>query len=433
MLDILSYSVTPFGYVMVMFDLMVQQTRGVAISGLCRGELADVIEGAGRAIAALTSLQTRCATAIEGLDDGGVNSKTVLREAGRMSTRAANSVAKTAAGLAEMPKLAESLAGGAITAEHAAVAVAAAAKTSPEQVDDELLKLAETSSVDVFAQQSRRWVNRNQEDDGADAYAAQRRNRSVKHWVNDEGMGVLLAELDPTSYQQVQKAINVEYDRLWRDDGGRDGSPDGVRTPTQRLADAFVALITDPGRRGPGSARMQLTAVVDVERLQSNDLSSGPSSGPIGVAEIVGGEALPQTVLERLMCMATVTGVVFDGKGQPIWVGHDHRHATEAQVKAIIARDRHCTGCAADADRCEIHHIVPWERGGRTDIDNMCLACSACHHNIHDRGYIVTKTNTGYRIVGPNAPPRAHDAHDQIRQKSRSMKSLLPQKMARLS
>ncbi len=314
-----------------MFDSMVQQTRGEVTSGLSREELVGVIEGAGRAIAALTSLQTRCAVEIEGLDDGGVSSKTVLREAGRMSARTANSVVKTASGLAEMPKLAESLAGGAITAEHAAVAIAAAAaKTSAGQVDDELLKLAETSSVDVFAQQSRRWVNRNQTDDGTDVHEAQRRCRSLKHWVNDEGMGVLLAELDPTSYQQVRKAINVEYDRLWRDDGGRDGSPDDARTPTQRLADAFVALITGPGRRGPGSARMQLTAVVDVERLQSGE--------PVGVAEIVDGEALPQTVLERLMCMATVTGVVFDGKGQPIWVGRDHRHATEAQVKAVLRK-----------------------------------------------------------------------------------------------
>ena len=115
-----------------MFDLMIQQAQGVATAGLSRGELVCVVEGAGRAIAALTSLQARCATEIEGLGDDGVNSKTVLREAGRMSTRAANSVAKTAAGLAEMPKLAESLATGAITAEHAAVAVAAAAKTTVE-------------------------------------------------------------------------------------------------------------------------------------------------------------------------------------------------------------------------------------------------------------------------------------------------------------
>ena len=380
-----------------MFDLMIQQTKAMVISGLSRAELTGVVEGAGRAIAALGSLQARCATEIEALGDGGVNSKTVLREAGRMSTRNANTVAKTAAGLSEMPKLAEALAGGAITVEHAAVAVAAAAKTSAEQVDDELSKVAETSSVDMFAEQSRRWVNRNQTDDGSATHEAQRQGRSLKNWVNEDGMGVLLAELDPVSYQQVRKAINVEYDRLWRDDGGRDGKPDDVRAPTQRLADAFVALITDPGRRGPGSARAQLIAIADIERLRDDN--------PTGVAEIVGGEALPQSVLERLMCTATVTGVVFDGEGQPIWVGRDHRHATEAQVKAIIARDRHCRGCIAGPERCEIHHIVPWEQGGRTDIDKMCLACSACHHNIHDRGYIVIKTNTGYKIINPNNPP----------------------------
>ena len=383
-----------------MFDLMIQQARGVATSGLSRVELEGLVAGSGRVIAALNALQTRCATEIEALNDGGVNSKTVLREAGRMSTRSANTVAKTAAGLAEMPKLAESLADGAITVEHAAVAVAAAAKTSTEQVDNELSKLAETSSVDVFTEQSRRWVNRNQPDDGAELYQQQRHNRLFKHWVNEAGMGVLLAELDPTSYQQAVKAINVEYDRMWRDDGGRDGKPDDVRTAKQRLADAFVALITDPGVDEGQVAQGCNSSLWLI-------LNAYAADHPTGVAEIVGGEALPQTVLERLMCIATVTGVVFDGKGQPIWVGRDRRFPTEAQIKAIIARDRTCrgTGCAAGPERCEIHHIVPWEEGGLTDIDKMCLACPHCHHNIHDRGYIVIKTNTGYKIINPNNPP----------------------------
>ena len=334
-----------------MFDLMIQQAQGVTVAGLSRVELTGLVDGAGRAIAAMTSLQTRCAIEIEGLGDDGVNSKTVLREAGRMSTRTANSVAKTAVGLKEMPRLAESLATGAITAEHAGLAVAAAAKTSAQQVEAELSGLAEVSSVDVFAETSRRWVNRNQPDDGAELYERQRRNRSFKDWVNDEGMGVLLAELDPTSYQQVRKAINVEYDRLWRDDGGRDGAPDEVRTPTQRRADAFIALVTNPTRRGPGSARMQLTAIVDIERLRGDN--------PTGVAEIVSGAALPQCLLEHMMCVSTITGMIFDGKGQPLWAGRDRRFPTDAQIKAIVARDRHCTGCAADAERCEIHHIVP--------------------------------------------------------------------------
>lgn len=379
-----------------MFDSMIQQAQGVALKGLGRRELAGVVDGAGRLIAALVSLQTRCAVEIEALGDGGVDSKTVLREAGRMSNRAAGSVAKTAAGLAEMPRTAESLAAGNITAEHAAAAVAAAGKASPEKADEDLLRLAETSSVDVFAQQSRRWANRNQKDDGAGAHETLRRARSFKDWVNDEGMGVLVAELDPTSYQQVRKAINAEYDRLWREDGGRDSRPDDLRTPTQRRCDAFVSVVTNSGSRGPASPRMQLTAVVDIERLQSDN--------PSGAAEIIDGEALPQAVLERLGCASTITGVIFSGKGEPIWVGRDHRHATSAQVKAIMARDRHCTGCAAGPERCEIHHIVPWQHGGSTNIDEMCLACPSCHHNIHDRGYIVVKTDTGYKIINPNNP-----------------------------
>ncbi|MXW74573.1 MAG: hypothetical protein F4Z58_00840 [Acidimicrobiaceae bacterium] len=153
-----------------MFDSLVQQAKSVGTPGLSRSELTGLVEGAGRVIAAFRALQTRCAVEIESLGDGGVNSKTVLRESERMSTRSANSVARTAAGLAEMSRLAKSLAKGTITVEHATAAAGAATKTSAKQVDDELAPLAEKSSVDAFVEHSRRWANRNQPDDGADAY-----------------------------------------------------------------------------------------------------------------------------------------------------------------------------------------------------------------------------------------------------------------------
>ncbi|MYH87375.1 MAG: hypothetical protein F4125_01890 [Acidimicrobiaceae bacterium] len=69
--------------------------------------------------------------------------------------------------------------------------------------------------------------------------------------MNDAGLGVLVAELDQVSYQQVRKAISAECDRLWRDDGGRDGPPDEVRTPTQRRAEAFTSLLSGPKSNGP--------------------------------------------------------------------------------------------------------------------------------------------------------------------------------------
>ncbi|MCY4456612.1 MAG: hypothetical protein OXB90_01520 [Acidimicrobiaceae bacterium] len=109
------------------------------------GEMEGLVAGTRRVVAAMNALQTRCATEIEALDDGGRRgSKVALVEVGRMSTRAANRVAKTVAGrvynspftalatraanrvaktvagFVEMPKLAELLAEGKITAEHAA-------------------------------------------------------------------------------------------------------------------------------------------------------------------------------------------------------------------------------------------------------------------------------------------------------------------------
>ncbi len=36
------------------------------------------------------------------------------------------------------------------------------------------------------------------------------------------------------------------------------------------------------------------------------------------------------------------------------------------------------------ASHCEGHHMVPWEDGGRTDLENGKLLCSYHHHRIHD-------------------------------------------------
>jgi hypothetical protein len=36
------------------------------------------------------------------------------------------------------------------------------------------------------------------------------------------------------------------------------------------------------------------------------------------------------------------------------------------------------------ADRCEIHHIVPWELGGVTDLHDLLPVCSRHHHVLHE-------------------------------------------------
>ena len=134
---------------------------------------------------------------------------------------------------------------------------------------------------------------------------------------------------------------------------------------------------------------------------------------------VTDGEPLPQEVRDRIACDATITAIIFDGPAKPIWRGRDLRHASIAQWKALIARDRGCIGCGAAPSRCEAHHIVAWEDFGRTDIDNMVMVCSRCHHDLHDRGMVLRRTNGRWHITtrdGP-APARTRPGadHDQLR------------------
>ena len=40
--------------------------------------------------------------------------------------------------------------------------------------------------------------------------------------------------------------------------------------------------------------------------------------------------------------------------------------------------------CDISFDRCEIHHILPWELNGPTDLANLVPICSRHHHVIHE-------------------------------------------------
>ena len=35
-------------------------------------------------------------------------------------------------------------------------------------------------------------------------------------------------------------------------------------------------------------------------------------------------------------------------------------------------------------NHCQFHHIIPWEQGGPTDLDNLIPLCSKHHHLVHE-------------------------------------------------
>ena len=349
---------------------------------------------------AIARYEARLVVAVDGLGDNGLDGAGVLRSRGRVSSTAAARSAKTATQLEQMPQTAKALDEGRITPEHADAVARAAEKTSPEQADEALIDEAAAAPADVFAKRSREWTNRQKRaDDGTARHERQRRNRSGAHGVDTaDGMWWFHFSLDPATGAQVKKALDTRVTELWRDDGGREAPPGTARTFEQRMADAFAELVAAPRRsKGPVHPRSQVNIGIDIAGLENAD--------GVPLATLIDdGMPLPPAVKEQLACVSGLSIVLFDGPSRPIWVGRDHRDATIAQWRALIARDRGCVGCGAATDRCEAHHIIPWYPSGLTDIDNLVLVCSRCHHDIHHRGMVLRRRNGRWSIDPPGGP-----------------------------
>ncbi len=395
-----------------MFAELRQHLREDQVDLLTRGQLNDRFAEVRRLKGAVAAYEARLVRAVDGLGDRGLDGKGVLRAQGKTSDRAAARTAKTASMLEELPEVEAALEEGRITSEHADAVADAAEKVSPEAAQTELLDTDEVPPADVFAKRAREWSGKRAGGDGTDRHRRQRNNRSGSHWVDrdNDGMWMFKFSLDDERGQLAKHALDRREQEMWRDDGGRNGDPATMRTHGQRMADAFVELLTGASTSAPLHPKHQVNAVLDLNAMTDDD-------GRPLASLVVDGQPLPSAVLERIACTAGITPMLFDGPGRPIWVGRDHRSATIAQWRALIARDRGCVGCGADASRCEAHHIVPWWPVGETDIDNLVLVCSRCHHDLHDRGMVLRRSDGRWRIVardGPAPIPRHEESNRLI-------------------
>ena len=131
------------------------------------------------------------------------------------------------------------------------------------------------------------------------------------------------------------------------------------------------------------------------------------------VSQLATGEPLPPSVLEMLACNASITGILYDTAGTPLWRGTTKRTATAAQLKALIVRDGGCVGCGCHPALCQAHHIKPASQGGPTTISNMVLLCWHCHHKVHHNQWTVARRHGRFELLPPVrtrwGPARAPD------------------------
>ncbi len=148
-----------------------------------------------------------------------------------------------------------------------------------------------------------------------------------------------------------------------------------------------------PGVPPPAGAALTAAALRAVLLRHAADLLSGPA----GLAAFLR------------------TGLL-DGAAGSISLPLDTGRATEEIPchlrRAVIARDRRCRfpGCSQPPAACQVHHLRPRSKGGRTSLPNMILLC-AFHHLIavHQWGWAISLHPDG--TVTAVSPGRQRTLH----------------------
>ena len=376
--------VPPSAHLLALLDALVVGLR--AVGG---GHLEECLRVVGRCEARLAAVK---AEKIEELAcwRGEAHAAEVLRGDLKQSRGGAKREVQFAERLAKLPDTAEALADGVITPQHARAIADAAAHTPVDEA--ELLDAAEKEPADVFDHTVREHVNeRSAGEDLEEQRRRQRSRREANIKQESDGMYKLFGTFDPVAGARIETALAAMAKKLWRGEDAKNRA-----TPAQRYADALELLITRQGAGKPQGTNLLVIANYDLV------------AGRLADARLIDGTPLAPSELLKIALDANILPALFGTKGQPLWLGHKYRHATAAQRIALAVRDGGCAACGASNSFCQAHHAIWWEHGGPTDIDNLVLLCSDCHHRqIHELGAELVRGPDGkvHLELPTNRPP----------------------------
>jgi hypothetical protein len=203
--------------------------------------------------------------------------------------------------------------------------------------------------------------------------------RSVSWWYFEENSRFgLSAELPAAQGAVVARALDRLAEKLPVMPGEEDGFADA------RRADALVAMCSAEIAQDadPDRATVVIHAQVDERGLHSCQIEGGPAIHP--------------ETARRLICNSRVQAVLEDGTGQPLHLGRISREPTAGMLRQLKYRDVECRlpGCGVRRF-VQAHHVVWWEHGGRTDIDNLVLVCTFHHKLVHEYGWSIKRDQDG--------------------------------------
>jgi hypothetical protein len=277
--------------------------------------------------------------------------------------------------------------------------VASAAGAAPDREAD-LIELAERSSLAELQHECRAVQASAAGAAQLDRYRRIHERRYARTWTDADGAVRLDARLTPDAGARLRTALEVERDRVFAA-----ARRDGRREPYEAYAaDALVALVSrdraEGTNRGP---RATVHVRVDHAALVRGHTESGET------CEIPGVGPIPVATARRLADDSILKILVTDGVDVRA-VAHGGRTIPTRLRTALEQRDQCCVvpGCSA-REHLEIHHLVPFARGGPTTLGNLARVCTWHHDRITNDGFTLARGEAGWTWRQPRrarAPAR---------------------------
>jgi hypothetical protein len=180
------------------------------------------------------------------------------------------------------------------------------------------------------------------------------------------------------------------------------GGP-GVYRKADALLDVARAFINTAPEDRSGEDRGLVVVHVSADNL-AGDVPAGTSQPSRAVCTIDGVGSVEPATAQKLACDNPVLGAVVDKHGQVLALGRTRRLVSKPLRRALMIRD--CGMCqypgCHQTRHLKAHHLLPWMRGGRTDLANLILLCQWHHTAVHEGGVTITGHSGQWLFTKPD-------------------------------
>lgn len=282
------------------------------------------------------------------------------------------------------PELAAAVSAGEVSAATAETLFAAVCAPPPGAPVPELVEAVRGATPAAAKVAVETWRRQHAPESPEAAEDRAYRQRSVRFSAPVDGLVTATATLPTLDARRLRRCLGAI--------AGKPAAED-TRTTEQRLADGLVQLCAAYAKGDVRGGREQASLLV----IGTAETWAGLSDDPGRTAE---GDVVPAHVLRHLAEDARIQRVITAG-AEALELGRSTRFATDEQWRALVIRDQCCRwlGCRIPAAWCDVDHIVAWEDGGLTDLDNLELLCR--HHHIE-------KHRPGVQVSGDAATLQIH-------------------------